>query len=179
MDPSRLLTGGLSLPLPLRRRRRPHPPGISRRALESDLVWTFDLAECERFVWGFLPCCDRGWGEEACRWGGPFEYRARSASFPGTAAITGGWGRAAPGALGYYRGTSSGDEWVGTEFEHEVVFRHQADGSFEAWGPGSELLTSAETGRRVLLRFVSHLFVGADGALSPRSRCGVTDYRYL
>jgi hypothetical protein len=141
-------------------------------------VWSCTLDESGRYLWGFLPCLNRGWGEEAWRWGGPFDYRARTVQTPGTGTRE-GWGRAGPGVVDHFRGTSSGEEWIGTEFEHQVVYRHHQDGSFEAWGPGSELLTNLATDQRVVVRFVAHLWVDAGGGLSRRSRCRVTDCRYL
>ncbi len=60
-----------------------------------------------------------------------------------------------------------------------MVYRLHQDGSFEAWGPGSEVLTNLATDQRVVVSFVAHLWVDADGRLSTRSRCRVADCRYL
>jgi hypothetical protein len=135
--------------------------------------------ERDRFLWGFLPFLNHGWGEEAWRWGGPFEYSGRIVR---TAVGTETWeGSARPGAgaLDYFRGTASGEEWVGTEFEHQVAYRRHPDGAVEAWGPGSEMLTNVNTGGRLLLRFVGHLWLDAEGTLSTRSRGVVTGWRRL
>ena len=151
-------------------------PGPSQ---ESELLWTLTLLEADRHLWGFLPCLNRGWGEEAWRWGGPFEYHTRTAQTPDEAGTREGWGKPRSGVIDYFRGTSSGEEWIGTGFEHQVVYRRHQDGSFEAWGPGSEVLTNLATDQRVVVSFVAHLWVDADGHLSRRSRCRVTACRYL
>jgi hypothetical protein len=154
----------------------PQPP--DHRGRERRVVWTLHLHEPQRMAWGLLPFLHGGRGEQALRWGGPFEYQALPTG-PGrqTAAIPRGWVRPLPGALDYFRGLESAEEWVGTELDHRVRYRSHPGSALEIWGPGSEVVTSMSTGRRVLMRFESRLWVFPDGTMSERSENAVTGWR--
>jgi hypothetical protein len=158
----------------------PWSPATAHAGRERRVVWTLQLHEPQRMPWGLLHFLNGGRGEQALRWGGPFAYQASPAG-PGSeaGAAPGGWCRPLPGALDYFRGLESAEEWVGTELDHRVRYRSHPGNALEIWGPGSEVITSMSTGRRVLMRFESRLWVFPDGTLSERSENAVTGWREL